>query len=309
MEEQTVRKWLQENSEVPEFRNYSIKDVKSGESNHNFIICADNEKYVLRVSREISRENRLENEAEKLEFLEQQGIENVPRKIFFRKNTDLGAILLETFVGEEDLNSEKMNEKRLRSLAQKVAEIHSIPVEKCSDFFGTEKKEVNLKEIYQNDFEKWSKRPFNEYRELTDNVDQRIKKYFEKQKQLLRKIPDLKVEKGLVHGDLGFNIRASGNCVSIVDWEFSRVDYPENEILYCFEHEDLNSEQRETFLVEYQKHRELEEDFEQTRKFYSKFLAFNDMIWAAKRVEKGEEKHQDLLEERLEYLEKLYQED
>lgn len=106
---------------------------------------------------------------------------------------------------------------------------------------------------------------------------------------------------------LGLTVGEDGTY--LIDWEFSSVGYPENEILYFFIHEDLSQEQKNIFLEEYQKHRELGEDFGETRKFYDKFLAFNDMIWAAKRVEKGEDKHRDLLEERLEHLEKLYQQE
>lgn len=310
MQKQKIDNWLQENSERTGITDFKIKDVKAGESNHNFIIKIEEEKYVLRISKSISRESRLENEAEKLEFLDNQEVNRVPRKIFFEKDTELGEVLIESFAGDKELDKESMNDERLRSLARKIAEIHSIPVEKYNGFSGKDKPETKkLKKILSSDFEDWSKRPYEEYLELVDDPDQRIIDYFQKQQKLLNKVPEKEIKTSLVHGDLGFNIRATENQVFIVDWEFSRIDYPELEILYCFEHEKLSSDQREIFLEEYRKHRELDGIFDDIRDLYKKFLGFNDMIWAAKRVEQGDVKHRELMENRLEHLEKLYRED
>lgn len=310
MEKEKASNWLRKNSNRTGIEKFEIEDVKAGESNHNFIIRKEDTKYVLRVSKQISRESRLENEAGKLDFLEQQNIDRVPRKIWFEKDTEIGEVLIESFVGEKELDKESMNNERLESLAKKMAEIHSISLSDYKEFSGKdETKTENLQQLLRDDFEDWSKRPYEEYLELVEEPDSRITDLFQKQQKLLEEIPDRKVEKSLVHGDLGFNIRATNNEIFVVDWEFSRVDYPDLEILYCFEHEKLNQNQRETFLEEYRKHRELNKVFEDIRQLYKKFLGFNDMIWAAKRVQQGEEKHRELMENRLEHLEKLYRED
>ncbi|MFT4867716.1 MAG: aminoglycoside phosphotransferase (APT) family kinase protein [Candidatus Nanohaloarchaea archaeon] len=305
-----VRDWLSENSSRLGMENPRVVEKKSGESNHNFVLKSEEQKYILRVSREVSRENRLENEFEKLGFLEQQEINYVPRNIFFERGSEIGTVLVQTFVGEEDIDSGGMTEKRLRSLARKVAKIHSIPVENYSSYSGkNEAAKTGLKEIFRNDFQKWSKTPYEEYQENAEGPDPRIEKFFRKQKKLLKLVPEAEVERGLVHGDLGFNIRATGNEVFIVDWEFCRVDFPENEILYCFEHEGLEKDQREFFLAEYRKKRELNPVFSRLREIYPGFLAFNDAVWAANRViiepEKREE-HRRRLEEKLEELEEFY---
>lgn len=310
MEKEKVKNWLRQNSGKTGIESFEIIDVKSGESNHNFVIKSEEEKYVLRVSKQISRESRLENEAEKLDFLEQQGIERIPRKIWFGKDTDIGEVLIESFVGQKELDKQSMSNERLRSLARKMAEIHSIPVEAYNQFSDVKETETqNLKQIFLSDFEDWSKRPYEEYLDLVDEPDPRIQKCFERQQKLLKQVPDNEVKRRLVHGDLGFNVRATDDQVFVVDWEFSRIDYPDLEILYCFEHEKLSLDQREIFLEEYRKHRNLNEIFEEIRPLYRKFLGFNDMIWAAKRVEQGEDKHKELMENRLEHLEKLYQQD
>lgn len=310
--EETAKNWLQQNYERLGLEDYSISEVKSGESNHNLIIRSENERYVLRVSRDISREDRLRNEAEKLGFLEDQDIEGVPRKLFFSGDEEPGSVLLETFVGQEDLDAEKMNHERLRSLAERIADIHAIPLENYNSFYGADRgNTVDLRKVYEDDYRDWSRRPFREYKQLVERPDPRLGKYFERQKQLLKEVPEVKVKRRLVHGDLGFNIRATGNRIFIVDWEFSRLDYPGNEILYCFEHEGLDQNQRQVFLQEYRKHRELGPIFEKIRKIYPGFLAFNDAVWAAKRVEIDSEKadkHGELLETKLDKLETFYKE-
>lgn len=305
MDSEKVDTWLKENSDRLEIDYQRIHGTESGESNHNFVVEAE-EKLILRASRDISRKSRLENEAEKLDFLEKQGIEKVPRKKHFEKNTEIGEILLETYIGDEEVNKENLDRERIRSLARKTAEIHSIPVKKYRNFTGKEvKNERSLKEIFMEDFRKWSERPYREYMKQTDNPDERVKDFFSRQRQLLEKIPDISVRQGLIHGDLGFNLRASGKEVFIIDWEFSKISFPENEILYCFEHEKLDQDQREIFLEEYRRDRNLHPEFEKLRKIYPKFLAFNDMIWAAKRIEEGDDK-KELFNDRIEKLRNLY---
>jgi len=305
MNVEKVENWLKANQERLGIDFKQVYPVDSGESNHNFVIESD-EKKVLRVTKTISRKSRLENEAEKLEFLADQGIEGVPEKIFFEKETELGEVLIESFVGTEKVDKNNLNEERIRSLATKIAEIHSIPVESYRNFSGSQEgKERSLKQIFKEDFVKWSERPYKEYRELSENVDERIEYFFGKQKELLKEIPDAKVKQGLCHGDLGFNIRATENEVFIIDWEFSRISHPGIEIIYCFEHEKLDNKQRKIFLEEYRKTRDTGNHFEFLRKVYPKFLAFNDMIWAAKRIEEGEDKKQ-LLEDRIKELEEYY---
>lgn len=305
MKTEKVNDWLRENAEKIGIDYQGVHGTEAGESNHNFVIEAE-EKLILRVSREISRKSRLENEAEKLDFLEKQSIERVPRKVYFEKDTEIGDILIETYTGEKEVNKNNFSEPRVRSLASKLAEIHSIAVDDYIDFSEKNiERNRTLRDIFAEDFRKWSKRPYREYLERTDNPDERIKDFFKKQKKLVEEVPEIPVRQGLCHGDLGFNIRATGNQVYIIDWEFSRIDYPGTEILYCFEHEDLNEKQREIFLDEYQKYRTLRRDFQKARELYPQFLAFNDLIWAANRVEQGDNK-QELLKKHLKTLQKHY---
>lgn len=307
--ESKIRGWVERNHSRFGFEDYRIDKIKSGESNYNCILESRDEKYVLRVSREVSRENRLKNENQSLRFLEKEDISRVPKPYYFGEDSDFGPFLIETFVGQEDLDADDFNRKRLDSLAETLAKIHSIPLSNFNSFFDKEKEEnTTLKQIYRKDFEEWSREPYEEYIESVDEPDERLVKHFERQKALVDSIPEIETKRSFIHGDLGFNVRASGNEVFIVDWEYARAGYPEHDILYFFEHEGLKEEQRTRFIESYRKHRDLGVDFERTREIYAKFLAFNDSIWAANRVEKDpgrSEKHKEILEDRIEKLETL----
>lgn len=291
-------------------RDFDIVERKYGESNHNFILEADGEKFVLRVSRKVSRRSRLREEAEALNFLETQGISSVPEKVWFG-DTEFGSVLIETYVGDKDLEADDFTEKELRESARLLSEIHSIPITEYNSFFGSEKKEkTSLKEVYSKEYRKWSERPYREYLDEAEEHDEKIKEAYRIQKELFGNVPDVEVNQRPVHGDLGFNVRSSKSEVFFVDWEYFTSGYPGHDIVYFFEHEKLGKEQRRIFLDEYRKHRDLDESFEENRERYRKFLAFNDAVWAAKRIESGEgnqEKMKKILEEKMSILEQLHE--
>ncbi|PSH02479.1 MAG: hypothetical protein BRC26_00360, partial [Nanohaloarchaea archaeon QH_8_44_6] len=129
-------------------KEFELTDRKSGESNHNFIIKSRGEKYVLRVSKNVSRRSRLQEEAKALEFLEENGVKEIPEKEWFGE-TEIGAVLIETYVGKEDLEKGDFTEEELRKSAKLLAEIHLTSIKKYNNFFNTEKEDkASLREIY-----------------------------------------------------------------------------------------------------------------------------------------------------------------
>jgi aminoglycoside phosphotransferase (APT) family kinase protein len=308
VEQEKVEAFLEANSDVLG-KNFELEERRAGESNHNFILETEGERYVLRVSRKASRRSRLREEAKALEFLEEQDVENVPRVEWFGE-TEIGAVLIETFVGEQDLGKGDFEEEELKKSAGLLAKIHKIPIEEFNDFFNMDKDEkASLREIYSTEYKKWSERPFNEYIDIADEPDERIREGYERQEELFKTVPDVEVEQRPVHGDLGFNVRSSDGEVFFVDWEYFTAGFPGHDVVYFFEHEGLDEEEREVFLEEYRRHRELDEAFEENRERYRKFLAFNDLVWAAKRLETCEgdqEKMRRIFEEKMELLEDLY---
>lgn len=310
MDSKKVENWLEENKEVIGLEEFSIQDIKQGESNHNFIIQTETEKLVLRISREVSRRNRLENEHHSLNLLEKHGMASVPRSRFFSRDTEFGAVIIETFVGEKDLErAGEMNEEQVRNLAELMAETHRIDIESYNDRFDEdEDKARNLKDIYRDELEIWSRKPYEEYLEIADEPVEELEDYFEKQKQLVEEVPEVEVTQAFIHSDLGFNLRTSEDEVFIVDWEYGTAGYPGHDIMILFEHGNMSEEQRETFLKEYRKHRELGDEFEKVREIHPGFLAFHDAVWAAKRVEREPERddRQKLFERKMDKLETFY---
>lgn len=305
-----IEDWLKSNSEATGLENFQIEDVRQGESNHNYIISSDDGKQVLRISRKISRRNRLKNEFQSLQLLDKEDIENVPEQIFFSEDTEFGALLIESFVGEEDLTrARQLEDTQIENLAHQMSEIHNIGAEKYNQLFSEEKEtQRSLKEIYQDEFDIWSRIPYEEYLDIAENPREDLKHYFEKQKELVKEFGDEKVDQGFIHSDLGFNLRVSSDEVFIVDWEYGTIGYPGHDIMILFEHGQFSDKQKEKFLEEYQKHRNLSSSFQKVRELHPGFLAFHDAVWAAKRVEREPERddRKQLLQRKIAKLESFY---
>ncbi len=310
MDTEEVRNWLRNNEDSIGLKNISVEEVKGGESNHNIILSSDSGRYVLRISKEVSRKNRLENEDKSLKMLQEEDIEQVPRQKYFAKDSPFGAVIVEDFIGEKDLERAHMLESnQMKSLAKLLGKTHSIDIEKYNEVFGeNETGKKNLQEIYQKEFERWSKIPYEEYLEIVEEPREDLKKYFEMQKELLEEIPDIEVPQSFIHSDLGFNLRTKGDKAVVVDWEYGTSGYAGHDLMILFEHGQLSEDQREEFLEEYRNYRDLGKVFEKVREIHPGFLAFHDAVWAAKRVEQEQDKEErkEILNRKLNKLETFY---
>ncbi len=310
MEERLIH-WLENRPSLPD--SLQVSGRKEGENNHNYILKSRSENYVVRIPRKGS-ESRLASEAEMLEFLDEEGISNVPNRILYSEEYEGREVLVESHVGERELQSGDLNERKLENLASLLADIHSIPISSYNDFFGKSKPEkTTLEKVYREDFQKWSQERLEEYHRLCDEPDERLEKYSPKQRELFESADlDVEVPITVIHGDLSHNIRGSGDDIYIIDWELGRSGYPVHDLLYFLHRQDLDMDQKEHLLSAYRKHRDLP-GYEKTKNIYPKFLAFNDVIWAANRMvkNKGEERERfrSMFEDRMERLENVYSKD
>ncbi|MFB6190063.1 MAG: aminoglycoside phosphotransferase family protein [Candidatus Nanohaloarchaea archaeon] len=296
--------------EHPDFPgDFKVAGREKGENNFNFVVKGREEKYVVRVPRG-GGENRLKSEARMLEFLEQQGIENVPTRILYLEDYPA---LVESFAGGMELESENLTGARLENLASLLARIHSIPVDRYNEFFDSDRpRKTTLEKVYREDFEKWSRKRLEEYLELAENPDERLEEYSERQRELFESADlDIEVPHAVTHGDLSHNIRGSGDRVYIIDWELGRVGYPVHDLLYFLHWQELEAWQEEKLISAYREHRDLP-GYEKTKDIYPKFLSYNDTIWAANRMVKAEgdekERFRQMFQERMERLENMYRE-
>ncbi len=310
MDTEEVKNWLRNNEDDIGLQNIEVEKVKGGESNHNIVLNSDSGRYVLRISKEISRRNRLENESKSLKLLQEENIGQVPRQKYFSKDTPFGAVIIEDYIGEKDLERAHMLEdEQLKSLAELLGKTHAIDIEKYNKIFGdTSSESKNLKEIYENEFERWSKIPYEEYLEIVDEPREDLERYYELQKKLVEDIPDVEVPQAFIHSDLGFNLRTEEDEAVVVDWEYGTIGYAGHDLMILFEHGQLNEDQREKFLQEYQKYCELGSEFSKVREIHPGFLAFHDAVWAAKRVEQeqNKEERREILDRKLKKLETFY---
>jgi aminoglycoside phosphotransferase (APT) family kinase protein len=310
MDIEEVKNWLRNNEDDIGLQNLEVEEVKSGESNHNIILNSDSGKYVLRISRKVSRRNRLENESKSLKLLQEEEISQVPRQKYFSEETPFGPVIIEDFIGEKDLERAHMLEdEQIKSLAELLGKTHSIDIEKYNQVFEEEARHTkNLREIYEEEFERWSKIPYEEYLEIVDEPRDDLEKYYERQKDLVEEVPDAEVPQSFIHSDLGFNLRTKNSETVIVDWEYGTSGYAGHDLMILFEHGQLNDEQREKFLKEYRKYRDLGSEFSKVRDIHPGFLAFHDAVWAAKRVEQeqNKEERKEILKRKLDKLETFY---
>jgi Ser/Thr protein kinase RdoA (MazF antagonist) len=295
--------------------DYTVRKIEGGENNRIFEIQSDERDLILRLSNQVS-EDRISHEAKILNLLEEEGVENVPRKVYFEESKLLDQpVLIETKVGERDISFCEMGEEDLEEFAERLGKIHSITPERFNEKFGREvPNEASMEEHLKENFEKYSKKPFEKYLELAGEADPRVEEMFERQKRIYEEIiqEEKKLPWRMVHGDPAENIRSDGEQIFIIDWEFCRPGVPFFELIYTFRHNSVSEEKREEFLRIYRKFRETSKVAERNAEKWEKFLAFNDMIWAAKRKEKARDrggdgsKYEGIFEQRMKNIEKLF---
>ncbi len=290
--------------------HFQIEHLDTGESNETFQVKDENRNLIVKTSKEDS-EDRISHERDVLQFLEQHNIENVPKVIYYEEDSLLDRpILIESSVGREKLNVEDATTNQTDKLAELMAEIHSINVEDYNDFFGTNHSStVTLEEELVNDFERYSKAPYEDYRSMAEEVNQKVEQLYNRQKELIEEASelDLEVPWTFVHGDIPNNLRQEDDEIYIVDWELAGVGVPYIELIEFFTSGRVSDEKQEAIIEEYEKKYKLPEDWRESAELIEKFHGFNSMIWAAKKKEQRDNpKYNKIFEERLEQVGEMW---
>jgi len=263
----------------------------SGESNYNYKI---NDDYVLRISRQdVTTENRLQNEHTILKFLETQGIDFVPKSVFFDKELNRHIV---TFVGDKDISLNDLSREQLEIFVSQFIQIMNLDVSNLSS------PETPLTSI-----EKYGIKRFEEVKKNCPDSDviEWIKPRLSANVEAVKKLP--RGKPGFIHGDLGCNMRA-GDKLWFIDWEFARVSYyPVGSFAYAFVHSGCSESQFNSLLKIYcSQTGDSLEDLKNKLKLFERIILVNDVIWAAKRYSlmqkenlEGWEKYKELAYKRM----------
>ncbi len=322
--EDKIDTWIRENRENLGIADSSFQliELTKGESNHVYKVEPEGalvvkaSELIVRTSLDVS-DDRIGRESKVLDLLAEEDIDRVPRKIYFEDSEFLGQpVLAQTFVGDHDIEIGDMNHEQRDNFAEMLAELHSISPESFNEAFDEDEPEkVSMEYELEGNFEKYSREPFEEYVEKTDRVNERLKSLFEKQKRLFDEMIESEgfLPWRMTHGDPSNNVRASKDEIFIIDWELSRPGVPRFELVYMFRHNNMDEEAREEFLELYRQYRSTSDFADRMAEKWEKFLAFNDMIWAAKRKERVKEKggnaskYEEMFEKRLTKLENMWE--
>jgi aminoglycoside phosphotransferase (APT) family kinase protein len=322
--EDKIEAWVEENRDNLGIADssFQLTELTKGESNHVYKIETDEDMIVkasdmvVRTSLEVS-DDRIGRESKVLDVLAEEGIDRVPRKIYFEDSEFLGQpVLAQTFIGDQDIEIGDMNHEQKDNFAEMLANLHSISPESFNEAFDEDEPEkVSMEYELEGNFEKYSREPFEEYVEKVDKVDERVKSLFEKQKRLFDEMIESEgfLPWRMTHGDPSNNVRASKDEIFMIDWELSRPGVPRFELVYMFRHNNMDEEAREEFLELYRQYRSTSDFADRKAEKWEKFLAFNDMIWAAKRKErvkdmdKDAEEYEKMFEKRLTELENMWE--
>lgn len=186
-----------------------------GEVNDTFLLeCAVN-KVILRVAKR-PKHYTLKEEAEALNLL---NIENLPKLIFFDKNSLIHDRLwiIETYIEGEMV--ERLNVDQFRNLGYLLANVHTTTIQTH--------KGVNL----WNRFLK-NCHSFGDEHLLLNHPDPVLKKLIERAFEYFQDQQSEydNLQLSLIHGDATpSNTLVRGNAVSLIDWEFSKFSDPMSE--------------------------------------------------------------------------------
>lgn len=275
----SAEKYLEETSQ---FTDAQVLEEKQGDNNRNFVFRSDGEKYVLRKSKAISEQkNTLENERKILTFLENSGIDFVPRSIHFDSKEEIHVI---SFVGERSVEIEDLGTKKLRIWARKLTRIHEPDFQSYQEFckqnnysYTEPEKPIEKLKRFRKDFRQLDNRLQHE--ELGAFVEEKLNYLIE-----TKKSENLN-ETFLTHSDLAGSTRIEGNKFKFIDWEFAGFNYnPITDLAIILAHRDLNQKQVSALKSTYKDCLEIQGSFEKELHRAKNIRYIFNIIWCLERL-------------------------
>lgn len=257
-----------------------LKDTK-----HNFVYLLNlesGEKAILHKEKvNTDSGSSILNTYRTLKFLENNNINFVPRVIYFDPKK---LVLIQTYVGDEDISINSMSDKELENLAICLAKLNSFTGEEFTEFclkenldmplistplisvifFGLERFEIVKFLCKDIELINWIKLKLYENISLSFDLEKKFEERF------------------LVHGDIGNNIRISkSGKIYLIDFEFSRISSEKN-LAYLKIHSFLSDNVYRKLNIYFSKYSNLNlAVLEDNNILAEKIIRMNDVIWAA----------------------------
>ncbi len=261
----------------------NISELGLGESNLNYLVIANNKKFVIRINMDINNPDK-----SKREFVALKSIENlhIAPKVFILDDSKIhineSFLIMEYVEGVSlDKAKKKLNMKIIRKLAELVANLHSLKVSK------------NLQKERSN-YNAW----ISIIKERMDYIKKQRSKYFEE--DIFDKLLDETFSKikriaksakyknifCLGHGDIcQQNIIIHKGKLKLIDWESLGLRDPASDIGMIFEGFgiDLTKKQEDEFLKQYLKIRH-DETIRERLRIFKPIIQFEQFVWAVMHV-------------------------
>lgn len=260
----------------------SIRKLGMGVCNVNYLITSQNNKFVFKTNANPQKTEKYKEEFNSLKAIEDLNIS--PKPLSFGKD-----FMILTYVEGTPFTGKKVTPKFLISLAELVAEIHSLKTPKNIDRGRNDLSDSSVKEYLE-----YLKR--NLKNKVLLGIISNAKKKMEEKQKILRQFKRVEV---IAHGDIcEQNILETPKGLALIDFEDLSVKDSASDIAKIFVDFKVpfNKTQKDIFLKEYFNRRK-DKTLRERIKFYELFVIFETLLWAIYHVLKikNKELHKSFL--------------
>jgi thiamine kinase-like enzyme len=244
----------------------SLKVLGKGASNVNYLITADNQKFVFRINANSRRPEKSEKEFNSLKILESLGIG--PKPLYLGKN-----FMILEYIEGQPFKGNSPDIKFLKKLANLVADIHNLKPSKSLPHEQSSVKGYEM-DIWLKNLKQHLKSP-----ELLDLILKTRQKLI-KLEETLKNYPKSEV---VTHGDIcGQNVlKTKKGGLALIDFEDVGLKDPAEDIAKIFVdfRNPFTKSQKNVFLKEYFKKR-TDKTLLQRISIYETLIIFIVFVWS-----------------------------
>lgn len=226
------------------FSFQNVKFLARGNHNETYLLDTKEKKLVIRIQNS-SQSGNLSQEYSILKKVNGKG---APKAYLIDKSRK---ILKNSFVVEDFVTGKHPERKVPDSFVVKMAGWYKQLHKNKKKITPKTKKECDL----LNRFLGYQKSIVQNKAYVPTTIYTELEQFFPKIKSLLEKYASIFNRRSyfsLVHGDpTRTNVFLKGNDITIIDWEFTRYDYPETDLVFFDYSYDLTKKQKDLFFKEY----------------------------------------------------------